>query len=94
MANFARQLLPGDRLILKSVVRWKNETLFDMTCVQRFSQKDLKNMIRERETEPLILLETDDGYEKPTNVLRLQYMRPIAEVTLMRSPFSFCGVLA
>ena len=51
-------------------------------------------MVRERETEPLILLETDDRYEKPTDVLRLQYMRPIAEVTLMRSPFSFCGVLA
>jgi len=51
-------------------------------------------MVIECEAEPLILLETDDRYEKPTDVLRLQYMRPIAEVTLMRSPFSFGGVLA
>ena len=51
-------------------------------------------MVRERKTEPLILLETNDCYEKPTDVLRLQYMWPIAEVTLMRRPFGFRGVLA
>jgi len=51
-------------------------------------------MVVERGTEPLILLETDDRYEKPTDVLRLQYVRPIAEVTLMRSPFGFRGVLS
>ena len=65
-----------------------------MTYVQGFSQKDLKNMVIERETEPLVSLETDDRYEKPTDVLRLQYVRAIVEVTLMRSPFSFRGVLA
>ena len=51
-------------------------------------------MVIERKTEPLILLETDDRYEKPTEVLRLQYVGLIAEVTLMRRPFSFRGVLA
>ena len=65
-----------------------------MTYVQGFSQEDLQNMVIERETETLVSLETDNRYEKPTDVLRLQYVRPIAEVTLMRSPFSFCGVLA
>lgn len=51
-------------------------------------------MVIERETEPLFLLETDDRYEEPTDVLRLQHVRPIAVVTLMRSPFRFRGVLA
>lgn len=68
--------------------------MFDMTCVQGFPQKDFENMVIERETEPLFLLETDDRYEEPTNVLRLQHVRPIAVVTLMRSPFRFRGVLA
>ena len=51
-------------------------------------------MIIERGTEPLILLETDDRDKKPTDVLGLQYVRPIAEVTLMRSSFGFRCVLA
>jgi hypothetical protein len=65
-----------------------------MTCIQGFSEKDLQNMIIERGTEPLILLETNDCDEKPTDVLRLQYVRLIVEVALMGSSFSFRCVLA
>ena len=94
LANFACQSLPRERLILKRVVRRKLQTLSDVTCVQGFSEKDLENMIIERGTEPLILLETDDRDEKPTDVLRLQHVRPIVEVTLMRGPLSLRCVLA